>query len=374
MPSVPSEETSQNTVLWTLRSAVWEITLQCCFHCAYCGSQAGTAREKELSLEECLRVADELASLGCERVSLIGGEVFLRQDWAQIVRRLASHGIRVSIITNGFIFTPDLIETLRGVNIESVAVSLDGPEDIHDRYRQKGSFQRALQAIRVLHQADIPVSVITTLHHENAAKLEDMFVLLSTQPIFAWQIQACSPMGNARESGMNWDVDFGQVIAFVRDHLAEAPWIMGIADNIGYFTPEEGVLRGRVHPPARFAGCRAGLSSIGIDSTGNVRGCESMYDECFNEGNLREKSLAQIWNDPDAFAYNRKYTPQLLTGACRTCADSSLCAGGCRSYNHFSHGKLYESMRCAKSHPSNHTEQSHIENSRNETVPAREVI
>ncbi|MBQ1519980.1 MAG: radical SAM protein, partial [Clostridia bacterium] len=78
-----------------LRSCVWEITLACCFSCAYCGSKAGRARENELTTEECLSVADQLAALGCRRVSMIGGEVFMRPDWDKIIARLTSRGVRV---------------------------------------------------------------------------------------------------------------------------------------------------------------------------------------------------------------------------------------------------------------------------------------
>ena len=70
---------------YKLRSCVWEITLACCFSCAYCGSKAGRARVGELTTEECMDVADQLAGLGCRRVSLIGGEVFMRPDWHAIV-------------------------------------------------------------------------------------------------------------------------------------------------------------------------------------------------------------------------------------------------------------------------------------------------
>ena len=71
-----------------------------------------------------------------------------------------------------------------------------------------------------------------------------------------------------------------------------------------------------------------------------------MYDSRFNEGNLREKTLKDIWNDPDAFSYNRHFTVDDLTGYCRKCQYGSICAGGCRSYNYFTHQKLYESLRC----------------------------
>lgn len=330
-----------------LRSCVWEITLACCFNCRYCGSKAGKARENELSLEECISIADQLADMGCRRVSMIGGEVFMRRDWAKIVERLTSRGVRVCIITNGFLFKPELVGELKRVNIESVAVSLDGTERVHDKYRQPGSFARAMSAIDTLLGAGIPVSVITTLNAENAPLLEEMYPVLSTRAIGAWQLQACSPMGNAGEGGVDYRFDPCSVIDFVEAHL-DAPFALGIADNIGYFTEGEGSLRGNRSGRAVFEGCAAGLSAIGIDSVGNVRGCESMYDERFNEGNLRERTLFDIWNDENAFSYNRGFTPELLTGECAACEHGGYCAGGCRSYNYFVHGKLHEAPRCAR--------------------------
>ena len=331
-----------------LRSAVWEITLACCFNCKYCGSRAGKARENELTTAECLGVADQLAQLGCRRVSLIGGEVFMRPDWAEIVGRLTLHGIRVAIITNGFLFRPEHITALKGLDIESVAVSLDGTEAVHDRYRQKGSFARALGAISTLHENGLLVTVITTLNAENALLLDDMYEILKGRGISAWQLQACSPMGNAANGGIDYRFDPRGVIAFVEKHLDDCPFPLGIADNIGYYTEGEGSLRGNKSGLAVYTGCRAGLTSVGIDSAGNVRGCESMYDERFNEGNLRERTLREIWEDPDAFAYNRKFTPAMLTGRCAECEHGRKCAGGCRSYNWFVHGKLYEFPFCAK--------------------------
>ncbi|MBR6007046.1 MAG: radical SAM protein [Clostridia bacterium] len=330
-----------------LRSCVWEITLACCFSCKYCGSRAGKARENELTTAECFSVADQLAALGCRRVSMIGGEVFMRPDWDRIVARLTGYGVRVAIITNGFLFRPEHIEKLKQVNIESVAVSLDGTEEVHDKYRQEGSFRRALGAIDTLTANGIPASVITTINSENALLLEEMYSVLKDRGIAAWQLQACSPMGNASNGGIDYRFDPNAVIAFVERH-ADAPFPLGIADNIGYFTEGEGSLRGNRSGKAVFTGCRAGLTGVGIDSVGNVRGCESMYDERFNEGNLREKSLREIWDDPDNFAYNRKFTPALLTGKCAECAMGKYCAGGCRSYNYFVHGKMYESPFCAR--------------------------
>lgn len=329
-----------------LCSAVWEITLACCFSCKYCGSTGGRARENELSTEECLDVVHQLADLGCKRVSLIGGEVFMRRDWKKIVHELTNCGIRTAIITNGFLFNDGILDDIKEVNVESVAVSLDSIEEVHDTYRQKGSYERAIKAIDRLADAGITVTVISTLNSESVKHLNEFYDVLSTKPIEAWQLQACSPMGNAAKSGIDFKFDFAEVISFVEEKLESAPFAMGIADNIGYYTENEGILRG--NPNSCFTGCKAGLTVLGIDSIGNIRGCESMYDECFIEGNIRQKSLEEIWNNPGSFAYNRHFKTGKLTGACSHCEYGKYCAGGCRSYNYFVHKKLYEAPACAR--------------------------
>lgn len=330
---------------YSLKSCVWEITLACCFNCRHCGSAAGPSRPDELTTEECLDVSSQLAELGCRRVSLIGGEVFMRPDWDIVAKSLTDLGIRLNIITNGFVFTDELIDTLRRINVQSVSVSIDGTREVHDRLRQAGSYDRALTALGRLTSAGINTSVITTLNSGNVSCLDELYEILRDSGIFAWQLQACSPMGNAANLGTDYRFDFAEVIHFVEKHLDD-PIRIGIADNIGYFGESEGYLRGNRSGAAVYRGCKAGLESIGIDSIGNIRGCESMYDDYFIEGNLRERSLRSIWEDPDAFSYNRKFTPDLMEGACRTCEHGRYCASGCRSYNYFTGGNMYRSLYC----------------------------
>lgn len=334
--------------IYQLNSCVWEITLGCCFSCKYCGSRGGKPREKELTTNECLDVIIQLSELGCKRVALIGGEVFMRPDWAVIANALTSKNIKTAIITNGFLFSPQLINLIKATNIESIAVSIDGTEQIHDKFRQKGSFARALKAIDELSINNIPVSVISTLNSENVKDLENLYRILINKKIFAWQLQACSPMGNVRKNNINYEIDFDEVLDFVIKYIYIAPFKVGVAHNIGYFTDMEGYLRGNTSGKAIFRGCTAGLTSVAIDSVGNIRGCESMYDDYFIEGNLREKTLSEIWNSKHTFAYNRNFMIDQLTGKCSTCRMGHLCAGGCRSYNYFTHGKLFESLHCAR--------------------------
>lgn len=210
--------------------------MACCFACKYCGSKAGKARKNELSTSECLNVANQLADIGCRRVSLIGGEVFVHPDRVEIVKALTGRGVKVSIITNGFLFSEVILSELKSINIESVAVSLDGPEYIHDMFRQDGSFKRAINAINTLTENGIPVSVTSTLHSMNVVYPEELYRILKETDIFAWQPQACSPMGNVNDTLLSTDIDFGEVIRFVESHIGKSDFAIGVADNIGYYS------------------------------------------------------------------------------------------------------------------------------------------
>ena len=85
------------------RNCVWELTLDCNLNCVHCGSSAGRARHAELSTEEALDVVRQLRDLGCELVTLSGGEPLLRPDWFEIARAIADSGMYVNMVTNGLL-------------------------------------------------------------------------------------------------------------------------------------------------------------------------------------------------------------------------------------------------------------------------------
>ena len=75
-------------------------------------------------------------------------------------------------------------------------------------------------------------------------------------------------------------------------------------------------------------GCYAGKSVLGISSDGNVRGCETLPEE-YIEGNIRKRSIIDIWNDPDSFSYNRNFKVEDLGPLCKSCKYGEKCKGGC---------------------------------------------
>lgn len=328
---------------------VWELTLRCNMRCSHCGSAAGKARPNELSLREWLPVADELASLGCKQVTLIGGEVFLAHGWERLARHLVDAGVTVNVITNGAAVHERQIDQIKEARLFNVCVSIDGTRDHHDAIRGvRGSFDRAVGTLDRLRDAQIPAGVITTLMASNAGDLGAMHALLLEHDVYVWQIQIATPMGNLRgaHAGLLDPAEIPRITRFIRDTRdARRLWILA-GDDIGYYDENEAYLRNTPGRLCSWGGCAAGLSAVGIDSVGNVKGCESLYDPRFIEGNLREETLTAIWNKPGNFAYNRAFDVGMLTGRCEGCDHGELCRGGCRGSCYFNVDGLYENPYC----------------------------
>lgn len=328
------------------RFCVWELTLACEMRCLHCGSFAGVRRDDELSWPEMERVADELAAMRCEKVTLGGGEPTLHPRWHDIGRRLSDQGVRVNIISNGWGWTPLHVEKAKHAKLTNAAFSLDGFEEAHDEIRKKGSFQRVVDAIRMCREAGLPASVVSHVNQRNARTLPQFRDFLSSIGVSSWQIQLGIPSGSMRDNrdlviqpdDLLWLVPQIAEMRQEKGKTAVCP-----ADNVGYYGKYEKALRDKGAEISFWIGCRAGMQVIGIESNGNIKGCLSLpssrhSNDLFLEGSLRERSLKDLWNDPDRFAYNRKFSEDQLEGFCAVCRYRDICRGGCAwtAYSHTS--------------------------------------
>jgi radical SAM protein with 4Fe4S-binding SPASM domain len=182
----------------------------------------------------------------------------------------------------------------------------------------------------------------------NLDELEPLHTLLCEHGVSVWQIQLASAMGNmAEQKALVLDRSVvPRLTRFIHDKRREGRVRVYAGDDVGYLDEHEAYLRSRPGTICVWGGCQAGLRVVGIDSAGNVRGCESMCSERFIEGNLRSESLAEIWLRPGAFAYNRQFHSGLLTGLCAGCDKGEHCRAGCRGSNWFSAGALFENHYC----------------------------
>ena len=104
---------------------------------------------RQLSLSEYVVLLDEISAWK-PIVSLFGGEPLLYPDILPLVREIKARGLTCTIITNGWRLESCARELVEA-GIDSIAVSIDGPPDVHNRIRGRAdSFQRAAAGIEAV--------------------------------------------------------------------------------------------------------------------------------------------------------------------------------------------------------------------------------
>lgn len=314
--------------------AVWEITLACDLACGHCGSRAGRARPDELTTAEALDLVDQLADLGVIEVVLIGGEAYLREDWCELIARIAARGMQPLLTTGGRGITPARARAAAAAGLESVSVSIDGSEATHDRLRGvAGSHAAALAAIGHLREAGIPVSVNTQINRLSMAELPEVLETAIAHGAHSWQIQSTVPMGRAADHP-DWILQPDDLLVLfpqlevLAQRCREADVLLWPGNNVGYFGPHETTLRGTL-PRGHHTGCAAGVWGLGIEANGTIKGCPSMATATWGSGTIRDARLVDLWERSLPMRWNRGRGTDALWGFCQTCYYADVCKGGC---------------------------------------------
>jgi uncharacterized protein len=143
-------------------------TLQCNFACDYCFQGDHGDYNKfadKMTLETAVKVADwitgELDRVHPETfvLTFFGGEPLLNLPVMfylaeELWGRCEARGVpmSISLITNGLLLTPDIVDRLLPYGLRGVKVTLDGDRDTHNRMRPlrggQGTFDRLIDNIR----------------------------------------------------------------------------------------------------------------------------------------------------------------------------------------------------------------------------------
>jgi nif11-class peptide radical SAM maturase 3 len=319
--------------------AVWELTLKCNLACQHCGSRAGNTRTNELSTAEALDLVQQMAEVGIKEVTLIGGEAFLRPDWLEIAQAVTQSGMVCGMTTGGYGITLETAQKMKAAGIRVVSVSVDGLEATHDRLRgREGAWQWAFKTMSHLKAAGIPFGCNTQINRLSAPEFPLIYEKIRDAGIFAWQIQLTVPMGNAADNSEillqpSELLDVYPMLAEVTQRAQQEGVRIQAGNNIGYYGPYERLLRGGGDPWTFWQGCSAGLSSIGIEADGAIKGCPSLPTAAYTGGNVRNQSLRYIIEETEQLRFNLGAdTPkgtEHLWGFCKTCEFAELCRGGC---------------------------------------------
>lgn len=334
-------------------TGVWEVTMGCNMRCGHCGSSCAEPLADELSTEKALDLCDQIAELGLKWITLSGGEPLTRKDVTKLVKRLSEKGVAVNMITNGWMLSQEMAESLKESGISTLAISIDGTRDIHDKIRKEGAFEHARQAFSRLKSIGVSTGAVTTVTNQNIDCLQNLKNELISMGVETWQIQLGLPMGNLKKQP-DWVLDpakMNHIIDFCYETAKEGKIRIFPADCIGYYTKKELEIKQisyRTNAVSVWDGCNAGIRGFGILQNGDILGCTSIRSKEFIEGNINERSLRDIWEDKENFLWRRDMSKDKLTDSCKICKYGNKCLGGCPNTRLTMNSSIYtENQYCS---------------------------
>lgn len=179
------------------RLVTWSVTGRCALRCAHCYDAAGHPRQ-DLSTVQAHAVIARLAAAGVRYVVLSGGEPLLRPDLPDLLRACRAHGIAPMLRSGGTEITPDKARLLAESGVELAGVSLDGASaPVHDAIRGAGMYARALDGVRALVRAGVPVVLEVVLRRRNAPQALDFVALAESSGVQGISFSALVAQGRA---------------------------------------------------------------------------------------------------------------------------------------------------------------------------------
>ena len=330
---------------------VYEATMRCNLHCEFCyvGTLLNIEGEwrEELPLDVLRRAFPEAEGL---QVSLTGGEIFMRKDILGVMEVFREKQYVCGYLTtNGTILTDERAEALaelaRQGFLKHISVSIDGPNELHDKARGvKGTFERTsaglrrLQAAAKRKHAPLRVSVNTTVAHETLDALHEMVDVaaeLGVDAIGLNHLMYSTPEEVAETVRLLGTGDASMISTYVTEdpHLDPAR-VRAQVDALAARCRERGIrfdmrpkVKGGLIEPYYTPGtplpgrCLYPFLNARISFSGKAYFCPFIRIEV---GDLTEHSLEEIWTGERYVGLRQKLVQNGLFPVCRRCCKVEL--------------------------------------------------
>lgn len=325
---------------------VWNVTRRCNLKCVHCYAHAkDIAFDNELTTDQGKELIDDLSTFGSPVMLFSGGEPLVRKDLPELAAYAVEKGMRAVISTNGTLITPKMARTLKEIGLSYVGISLDGMQEINDRFRGvKGAFRSALEGIKNSQDAGIKVGLRFTVNKFNVEEIPKIFQLLEEMDIprvcFYHLVYAGRGTELIKEDlsheGTRAALDL-IIDETKRLHAAGKPKEVLTVDN--HADGPYIYLRLLKEDPERAKEVLELLKWNEGNNSGRGIGCVSWDGEVYADqfwrhysfGNVKDRPFSEIWMDSSEPLMGKlKEKKKHVKGRCATCSWLDVCAGNFR--------------------------------------------
>jgi len=325
---------------------VWNVTRRCNLKCVHCYAHAKNIPfDNEMSTEQGKELINDLADFGSPVMLFSGGEPLVRKDLPQLAAYAVEKGMRAVISTNGTLITPTMARTLKEIGLSYVGISLDGMQEINDRFRGvKGAFKSALEGIKNSQDAGIKVGLRFTVNKFNVDEIPKIFHLLEEMDIPRVCFYHLVYAGRGSEM-VKEDLSHAATRKAVDLIIDETKRLFDKGKPKEVLTVDNHAdgpyvyLRMLKEDPERAKDVLELLKWNEGNNSGRGIGCVSWDGEVHADqfwrhhsfGNVKERPFSEIWMDTSEELMGKlKDKKKHVKGRCATCSWLDVCSGNFR--------------------------------------------
>lgn len=325
---------------------VWNVTQQCNLKCVHCYAHAkATGGHDEMTTQQGKALIDDLAQFGVPVLLFSGGEPLVREDLPDLAAYAVQKGMRAVISTNGTLIGADTARILKDIGLSYVGISLDGMEEINDRFRGvRGAFEAALEGIKNCQTAGIKVGLRFTINKFNAGEIPSIFKLIEDMDIprvCFYHLVYAGRGSKLVEEDLTHAESRAAVDLIINEtkrlHDNGKPKEVLTVDN--HADGPYLYLRLLKENPKRAKEVMELLKMNEGNNSGRGIGCISWDGQVhadqfwrhYSFGNVKERPFSDIWSDTsEPLMKKLKIKKQYVKGRCATCRWLDICGGNFR--------------------------------------------
>ena len=315
-----------------------DVTNQCNLRCIHCYHPFDEYTfSNNLTLDEIKKIIDEAFSLGVFRVTISGGEPFIRNDIYDILKYISDKGMIIDVFTNATLINDDVIKKLERYNIKEIGISFYSTRpDVHEAITSSQSYSKTYYAIQMLREHNFEVKLKCILMKTNIQYYRELIGFAKEMGCSLVLDFDITPKLNGDNSPTELALDFEDIIKLSLD------------DSTKFYASAPEAL-----PPESYP-CNAGKYGLYISSAGNIYPCVSLQVKL---GNIRHNSLMDIWENNQELHIWQKFRNRDFAGFgentyCQYCI--GICAGIAQlengKYNQCPKSSCYKAKAREKAH------------------------
>ena len=311
-------------MLLTPLALIAELTHRCPLHCVYCSNPLELAQSKaELSTAEWTSVFEQGGKLGMLHAHFTGGEPLARTDLTELIAAARAAGLYTNLITSGIGLNEQRLQALVDAGLDHIQISFqDSREETANWIAGAKAHAHKIELSRAIRRYKIAFTVNLVVHRQNLDHLEEMIAFIEQLAPERVEIAHAQYYG--------WALANRAALMPTRQQLEKAVAIVAEAErrNAGRMRIDSVVPDYYAkYPKACMGGW--GRRLMLINPSGKVLPChaaEVLPGLQFE--NVREKSLAWIWQESPSF--QRFRGEEWMPEPCRSCDRRTEDFGGCR--------------------------------------------